>query len=288
LKALVLGFDTEYDYLGLTEGWSKERNVAFGLEALEVIVNHLKEFDAPATFFLVGEYVQQAPQKFASLIGNGAHEIGNHSHTHIQMKDYAWHRSGKSVEDIRSNLRACNRVLAEAFGVSEIPGLCVPGGYYKGMQDRPDLVEMFVEEGFAYISSDSRGPQETIPAPLSNQPYWYQCGSHRLLEVPHNGWHCNVISGLMSQPTWWPPLPDAIIPSKKVETVDEQLDVYRREFEYGLEHNLFYAPVFHPWSIYRFDPKIVVIGFLLNEARQHSVPVIRYGDVRGRIAGEDR
>ena len=279
MKALVLGFDTEYDYLGLTEGWSKEKNVAFGLEALDVIVGHLKEFGTPATFFLVGEYVQQAPDKFARAIGQSVHEIGNHSHTHIQMKDYAWQRSGKTVEDIRSDLRACNQVLREVFGVSEIRGLCVPGGYYRGMKDRPDLVEMFIEEGFTYISSDSRGPQETIPAPLSSQPYWYECRNQRLLEVPHNGWHCNVISSLMPQPTWWPPLPDAIIPGKKVETVAEQLDVYRQEFAYALQHNLFYAPVFHPWSIFRFDRTIEVIRFLLQQARQHNVPVLRYGDV---------
>src|SRR5689334_1236720 len=56
MKALVLGFDTEYDYLGLSEGWSKEKNVGFGLQALELITSHLREFNAPATFFLVGEY----------------------------------------------------------------------------------------------------------------------------------------------------------------------------------------------------------------------------------------
>ncbi len=47
-------------------------------------LNVLAEFDARATFFMVGERMEQRPELVARVLGEG-HEIGNHSYNHPAM-----------------------------------------------------------------------------------------------------------------------------------------------------------------------------------------------------------
>ncbi len=51
-------------------------------ETTEWILNTLKQFDAKATFFCVGENVQKHPELFDKILDDG-HLVGNHTYNHL-------------------------------------------------------------------------------------------------------------------------------------------------------------------------------------------------------------
>ena len=74
------------------------------LRLLEVLARH----DVPATFFLIGRYVQQRPDIVRELVKAG-HVIGNHTFTHPLL-------IFKSARELRSQLGSCDRALTDAVG----------------------------------------------------------------------------------------------------------------------------------------------------------------------------
>jgi peptidoglycan/xylan/chitin deacetylase (PgdA/CDA1 family) len=67
-------------------GPSEHRNIALTFddgpsESTPVILDILREYGVPATFFQVGSNVERLPS-IARAVLEGGHEIGNHSHTH--------------------------------------------------------------------------------------------------------------------------------------------------------------------------------------------------------------
>ncbi|MBR4573086.1 MAG: polysaccharide deacetylase family protein [Prevotella sp.] len=51
-------------------------------ESTPFILDTLKEFDAKATFFLVGENVKRYPELYQRIIDEG-HQVGNHTYNHL-------------------------------------------------------------------------------------------------------------------------------------------------------------------------------------------------------------
>ncbi len=71
---------------------------------LEVLAKH----NVPATFFLIGRYVQQRPDLAREIIHAG-HTVGNHTFTHPLL-------TFKSESEIKRELSTCKSALQEAIG----------------------------------------------------------------------------------------------------------------------------------------------------------------------------
>lgn len=73
----------------------------------QLVLNHLRKYDAKATFFCVGKNVVSNPAVYASILEEG-HTTGNHTHDHLngwKTKDEDYINSvQKASEHIRSNL----------------------------------------------------------------------------------------------------------------------------------------------------------------------------------------
>ena len=74
------------------------------LRLLEVLARH----GVPATFFLIGRYVQQRPE-IAREIAKAGHAIGNHTFTHPLL-------IFKTAVEIRREISQCHTALNEAIG----------------------------------------------------------------------------------------------------------------------------------------------------------------------------
>ncbi|MCM3337949.1 polysaccharide deacetylase family protein [Paenibacillus sp. MER TA 81-3] len=86
------------------------------------ILELLKQYDAKATFFLVGWRVQKHTQLVKRTVSEG-HEIGNHSYHHKYL------RRGTSSAVIKDEIMRAHRVIEEVTGIA--PRLYrPPGGYY--------------------------------------------------------------------------------------------------------------------------------------------------------------
>ena len=81
-------------------------------EHLDEILNILKEKDIKATFFIIGSWVNYAPENAEKLkrINESGHEIGNHSYSH---PDYTKISSDKMISEIKKT----NEIIKNTTGV---------------------------------------------------------------------------------------------------------------------------------------------------------------------------
>lgn len=74
----------------------------------EPILDALKKHEVPATFFLVGNYLDTAPELVERMLEEG-HEVGNHSYNHPDM-------SSKSMEQFTEEMNAMSEHFKEMTG----------------------------------------------------------------------------------------------------------------------------------------------------------------------------
>ena len=85
-------------------------DAAWGNDDTETLINILKEYDAKATFFVVGAWVDKYPESVKQLSDAG-HQVMNHSNTHPYMTKI------DSIQKI-DELNTCNKKIAEITGKS--------------------------------------------------------------------------------------------------------------------------------------------------------------------------
>lgn len=96
-------------------------DAAWGNDDTEELIKILKEYDAVATFFVVGAWVDKYPESVKQLSDAG-HQIMNHSNTHPHMPQL-------SKEQMTAEITACNEKIAKITG--KTPTLIrVPYGDY--------------------------------------------------------------------------------------------------------------------------------------------------------------
>ena len=83
-------------------------DAAWGNDDTETLIEILKEYDVPATFFVVGAWVDKYPESVKALSDAG-HQIQNHSNTHPYM-------STLSTAQMTNELSACNKKIEEVTG----------------------------------------------------------------------------------------------------------------------------------------------------------------------------
>ena len=85
---------------------------------------YLRFLDAhgiPATFFVVGRVAERYPALIREIVARG-HEIGCHTHTHVQLDR---HTPESLRDDLQRNLEALQRSMAEAHALSVSSGASV-------------------------------------------------------------------------------------------------------------------------------------------------------------------
>ncbi|MBR6694012.1 MAG: polysaccharide deacetylase family protein [Clostridia bacterium] len=83
-------------------------DAAWGNDDTEELIKILAEYDVPATFFVVGAWVDKYPESVKQLHDAG-HKIGNHSNSHPYMTKL-------SEKQMLAELTACNTKIANVTG----------------------------------------------------------------------------------------------------------------------------------------------------------------------------
>lgn len=96
-------------------------DAAYGVDKTEDILEILSEYEADATFFLTGDWVQNFPERTQKIADEGF-EIGTHSNTHPHMTRLA-------VEDIKSELKLSKEKI-EFYTKSPVTLFRPPFGEY--------------------------------------------------------------------------------------------------------------------------------------------------------------
>lgn len=84
-------------------------DAAWGNDDTGTLIDILAEYDVPATFFVVGSWVDKYPESVKQLSDAG-HQIQNHSNTHPHMPQL-------SREQMRDELESCNDKIEAITGV---------------------------------------------------------------------------------------------------------------------------------------------------------------------------
>ena len=84
-------------------------DAAWGNDDTEQLINILKEYDVPATFFVVGAWVDKYPESVKQLSDAG-HQIQNHSNTHPHMPQL-------SKAQMMDEISSCNKKIEGITGV---------------------------------------------------------------------------------------------------------------------------------------------------------------------------
>ena len=84
-------------------------DAAWGNEDTQQLIDILGQYKVPATFFVVGEWVDKYPESVKALHDAG-HEVMNHSNTHA-------HYPQLSADQVVADLNACNDKIEAVTGV---------------------------------------------------------------------------------------------------------------------------------------------------------------------------
>lgn len=110
-------------------------DAAWGNEDTETLIGILKEYQVPATFFVVGSWVDKYPKSVKALADAG-HQVQNHSNTHPYL-------SQLSESQICDEIESCNRKIETVTGVK--PTLLRPpyGDYDNCVVETVQSLDMF-------------------------------------------------------------------------------------------------------------------------------------------------
>lgn len=104
----------------------------------EAILDALKKHKAPATFFVVGHYLDSAPELVKRMVAEG-HTVGNHTNHHPDMSQIS------SLSDFREEMDAVRAQYAELTG-EEMPM------YYRPPQGKYSTANLEMAQQLGYAT----------------------------------------------------------------------------------------------------------------------------------------
>jgi peptidoglycan/xylan/chitin deacetylase (PgdA/CDA1 family) len=221
----------------------------------------------PATLFIVGQTLEQWVQEFQAIAVDPLFDLQQHTYSHQLLKTVHIDDGksirvvrGVSLDETRQEVRKTNELLQEHLDIRCI-GLTGPWCYYRGLRDRPDIVEVLWEEGIRFTRTDGRNERDWHPVSIDLQPYWYEAlGFPEMLEIPIHGWHDCVIR---AEVLGWADL------EGYVESVKPYIDRAAAE-------DKVFSLCQHDWSSIREDPEMRATEALIRYAQGQGLRLMTY------------
>ena len=253
----LIGYDTESGDPAVTQPF------------LERMLEIHEATAVPATLFLCGRTAERNMEALRPLVGHPLVDLQQHTYNHVLLKTVCiedpqegirFFRAG-TLEQIREEVRRTNALMRDALGV-ECTGLTGPYAYYRGLVDRPDILEILWEEGIRFTRTWGRNERDWQPVDLAIQPFFYAVqGFPQMLEVPIHGWQ-------------------DISLRKTVGWADHAAflaGVYPY-MERAAAEGLVFSYVTHDHSSRREDPDMAITEALLRKARDLDMQCLSYAD----------
>jgi len=156
--------------------------VRYGLPLFESL-------QVPVTWYVTGKTLEKYPDLFREADRHPLIDLQAHTYNHVLLKtiwlkvppgkeihgsrDYFVKR-GEPPDVVNADLAKCQGVFEEVLGRRAL-GLTTPWGYYRGLGDRPDLLEIVWNHGFRFLRSFARNETDGQPVLLDWQPFSYAC-----------------------------------------------------------------------------------------------------------------
>lgn len=248
-----------------------------------------RRYEMPATFFCVGSVVEKRGDELKRIFGGDPlFDLQSHTYYHRMLRDHLVHGPGIPVEELWVEVGKAADLLGDVFGTRPI-GMRSGCGFEHGMKGEPERLKVIAGCGMEYISTQLRGPYETIPSPFRDAFTYADDGFPELWEFPTHGWHDNVLKGLTGHPTMFPGIYPFALPPKPVETPREDFEAAKPWVDYAIEQGLTYVGLcYHPWSLYQFDKECGTIDLMLAYAKGIGMEGVSYTELYRRAKAERR
>jgi peptidoglycan/xylan/chitin deacetylase (PgdA/CDA1 family) len=250
------------------------------LEACRKIVEVHKRFQIPATFFIVGKLLEENSSAYRTLLDDPLFEIASHTYSHKMLRENPFCGQAVSPEEKRKEIFEGKKIIENVF---ERPCIGVrPGcGFENALKGTPEVLSLIKEAGFKYVSSLLWGPDYSLPA-LLIQPFSYKADGYAdIWELPAHGWHENLLKNNNKMGpkriTLWPPEMPEAIPSKYISNPQEEFAINRVFLEKAVStHKTFVSLIWHPWSLYSFDPEMKMLELTFTHVRKLGLEPCTY------------
>ena len=255
----------------------------------KIVAIHLK-FEMPATFFVVGQRLEESPAEYRQLLDHPLFEIASHTYSHKLLKDHPFCGPAVPAEDRREEILEGKKAVERVFERPCI-GIRPACSFVDGLNGAPDLLSLMKESGIRYASSLAWGPDYTLPA-LLIEPFRYSDdGFPELWELPCHGWHDNLLKDRNNwgprRLTLWPPVFPEGVPATFVSTPEDEFSVNRVFLEEAASKNMtFVSLIWHPWSLGSFDPEMKMLELTFDHVRTLGLEACTYVDLCDRLSND--
>lgn len=245
-------------------------------KSLELLAEIHEEEGVRGTLFICGRTLLQALEPIQAAHATGLFDMQQHTFSHVPFKDIVYSPEPGIVGTIPASppvalveeLAFTSRLLRDHLGIDCV-GLRTPFGYYRGLRDRPDLLEIVRGAGLRYITSWGRNEDNGNPTPWV-QPFTYEAeGYPDILELPFQFW-LDVV--------WFD--------QHGYDTGAAFLDALKGAVDEVADNDLVFGACFHDWVMLASDERTVgwLRGFF-RYARERGVEVTTYTDYWRRATG---
>lgn len=251
---LLIGYDVE----------KTSECAAFLTKAREV---H-REYNAPFTVFALGACIAAEPAAFTQSAADPLVDIAQHTWSHVLLKTVVIDDGekvemvrGAPLEQIEDEVRRTAQIIEQVCDVT-CAGLTGPWAYYRGLMDRPDILDILHDLGIRYLRTYGRDANDFQPVSLDIQPFWYNTqGFPDMLECMIHGWQ-DVY--LRSRLGW--------------EHTEAFAQAVAADMDAASSRGLVLSWGSHDWSSLRADPDLTIIRRLLSHARAIGMEIVSYRD----------
>lgn len=147
-----------------------------------------KELKTPVTWYVTGNSMERYPDVFRAVNSEGFIDIQGHTYSHLLLKTVLMQLPeglechgqtgwvmvrGSSPDEIDTDLAKCQNIFIDTLGRPAM-AMTTPWAYYRGLGDRPDLLEIVHKHGFRALRSWGRDERDCQPVPLDWKPFFYE------------------------------------------------------------------------------------------------------------------
>lgn len=235
------------------------------------------KYNIKRTLFLCGAFVEGVLSKhkgdlLKQSFGNLQNiEIGNHTYSHSLLKKLHSRTTNDriiSAFELGAELNATNEIIKKVFLPEEVfifmNSFRSPYGYPESILKEPDILKIFLNSNFKYISSELRDKNAELYSDISEAnlrlPYFIEDST--ILEIPTHGWQDSAFT-----------LSDSTSGCDKApKSEHEIIEYYKEEFEkinrIKLKKNLpffNYVLTLHFFDMMQYDPNLEILLKLITQ-----------------------
>ncbi|HIH17778.1 MAG TPA: polysaccharide deacetylase family protein [Nanoarchaeota archaeon] len=255
-------------------------------------MNHLMdEAEVQRTYFMLGNFVEEMAGRFNSGeldkyfgLSSPLADVQSHTYSHRAWMSLPTRPdvAPASTQEISAELDMARGIIKDKLG-RDVIGVRTPYGYYKGLEEYPEIVGVLVEAEYRYVSSDLRDKDWGICPGFQDgdalrQPrdYW----GWPLLEIPSHGWQDSAFAG---SKTAGVPQFDLWEKSKlevyAISHYGELMLEAKKISKSNGNKEIFVGSCFHPFAMASYDKDLRILSGLIDFAKKNEVHVAGYSSL---------